>query len=200
MDNLLNNKFTEHYKLPPSSAAVATTVMDGMFSLRDTDTKGGGMANFANPDCKTIAHLNYESFVNSLPDNFTRRRKRCDYIVYTTSDQTHFLLCELVRTKTDGVRPDKRRQKREQLRESLHDISAVPDIKNFMAKYGKRRCCLFNARPPAPLLDNNAERPVTAPVAFNPPLKLEHRLPYVEVYGFEPILYEYSGASAYAFD
>ena len=195
MDNLLNNKFTAHYSLPPSCVACYVAVNEENFNL--CDAKGGGRANFENRTRKTINYVNYESFVDALPVGFQHERRRCDYIVHTASDRSHFLLCELTRTKNKTASRKRRRDKKKQLQESLRDIFDVPEIRSFMAKYEKCRCCLFNERPPAPALPGG--RSIIAPMAFNPSLQKEYEFSEIGMFGFEPKLYEFSGTSAYVF-
>ena len=202
MKNLLEYNFISHYGLTASVVVNVVSTTDIDFELIERTLTGIGIAKYSNPSSKEVSIVNYESFVNSLPIAFATGRERCDFIVYA-SDLSHFILNELTDTQpqyvTDFTRADgtlvkgKRNKAISQLKQTLQDISSVPDIDNFIKKHTVNHCCFFNTQPHAPI-------GITAIVAFGrlssvAPNGYKISNPEIEFLGFE--LWEFSGSQTY---
>jgi hypothetical protein len=170
MKNLLEHDFVSYYGLAVTVNVVSTTDTD--FDLIDDEKlicpPGQGTAKYNNSSHKEVNVINYESFINSLPDSFQYERENCDLIVYT-SDSSYFILNELTETQpqyvsdylTDGkLKTGKRIKAILQLKQTLEVISAVPEINNFIKQCTTKHCCFFNKPPTSPT-------GITATDAFN---------------------------------
>jgi hypothetical protein len=185
MKNLLEHDFVSHYGLAASVVVNVVSTTDTDFELID-DKKlvcpsGQGTAKYNNPSRKEVNVINYENFINSLPNRFQNRRERCDLIVYT-SDSSHFILNEL--TETQSQYASKKKDKAiSQLKQTLEVISAVPEINSFIKKCTTKHCCFFNKPPTSP-------KDINATDAFNR-LSLISKNgintpnPDIEAFGFE---------------
>jgi hypothetical protein len=196
MKSLLENDFISHYGLKAASVTVHT-ISTTDFELVDDATmiypSGRGIAKYSNPTHKEVNVINYETFIDSLPQTFRQGREKCDLLVYT-SDLSFFLLNELTKTQlqyvsdfiqtNDGLpRMEKRNKAISQLKQTLNDICAVPNIDTFIKKHKTKHCCFFN-NPPLPPPE------IIAPVAFGRLFSLTSYgiytvIPEIESYGFE---------------
>ena len=194
MESLLRNDFTAHYGLPVATVTdLSLNTNAPYFEIEDDSHRetqlhfmvGSGMANYQNANSYDVRIINYDKFLTSMPRNFQHGKDRCDLIVYTTN-QRYFLLNEL---KDRVPRRKVRRKAKDQLRDSLALILAVPTISAFANSHFNRHCCFFNKQSVAPLN-------ITAPKAFNrlstitnDGLKMSDIV--IESLGFE--FWEYSG-------
>jgi hypothetical protein len=166
MENLLKNSFIAHYQLPPCEALqLAIQTQEAYFEIEeDTSTqelrihqlRGSGTARFSNPKKIKITVVNYEKFLNSLPNDFQRGQERCDMIVVCNTD-AHFILGEL---KDSPDIKGHRKKAKKQLVASLLLLKDVPEILAIMNSKIAKKCCYFNKHSKAPEL-------ITAISAFN---------------------------------
>lgn len=199
MEQLLRTDFTAHYGLSTYSAPnLCIQTSATYFEIEDTVTKdvqihtsqGLGMARVANPGGIQITIGNYDKFVSELHHTFQHGRKRCDVLL--TCDNTHyFILGELKdRNITDQIRQQEVSDRaKEQLRQSLTTLKAVPTIQSYIDNKTHKRCCYFNKQSSAP-------SPITAVSAFNSlsnlfPDGFQMSNPDIEALGFE--YWEYTG-------
>jgi hypothetical protein len=206
MKDLLEHDFISHYGLTVSVPITVYSTDHSDFELVDDSTLicslGNGIAKYSNPNRKTVNVINYEAFINSLPQTFQNGREKCDLIV-STSDLSFFLLNELSKTQlqyvedftqSDGSpRIGKKNKAISQLKRTLKDLSAVPAIDTFIKRHKTKHCCFFN-KPPLP------PPRITATIAFNrlasiTPNGLNMRNPDMEALGFE--LWEFSDEQVY---
>ena len=198
METLLRNDFTVHYGLPISLITNIRKQTDAAYFEIEDDTNretqlftsvNNGTALYNNPNRKLFSIINYDKFITSFNANFQKGRKRCDLIVYTMNDTSHFLLNEL----KDANPKTGRRKAKSQLVSSLVDIMNVPQIDNFVNKFRIRLCCFFNKRITAPTS-------ISATNAFNlintiTQTGFQLSNPTIESFGFT--LYEYSGGKKF---
>jgi len=206
MKNLLEHNFVSHYGLTVSVTVNVVSTTNTNFDLKDDMVliypSGNGVAKYSNPSLKEVNVINYESFFKSLPQTFQNNKDNCDLIVYT-SDKQYFLLNELTNTKQEYVpdftlkngtlRTGKRNKAISQLKQTLEDISNVPDIDSLIKRHAIKHCCFFNAQAHAPI-------GIIATVAFNRlsfmnPNGYKMSNPDIESYDFE--LWEFSGNQTY---
>ena len=206
MVNLLEHNFISHYGLTASVPVDVVFTTDADFDLKDDAVlvypSGAGIAKYSNPHRKGVNVINYEHFIDSLPITFQKGKEKCDLIVYI-SDLSYFILNELTNTLpkyipdftlTDGTpRIGKRNKAISQLRQTLKDISNVPDIDCFIKQHSTKHCCFFNTQTHAPV-------GIIATVAFSRlssiiPNGYKISNPDIESYGFE--LWEFSGNQTY---
>lgn len=178
MKDLLENEFITRYNRNPENPVqvfvIAKSTQDKLFELKDDDKdiicNDLGIARYANPNQIIVNVINYESFINSLPQrvqsSFT---KRCDLIVYT-ADKGHFLLNELTNTETKllyehetyGIKTEGKISKaKQQLKLSLENLLNVSEIKKYTENFAFKRCCFFSKQ------ENNAPKEITAVENFN---------------------------------
>lgn len=192
MENLLRVDFVNHHILP-ACTVVAHTVNHDTFEIDDISrvlqVRAGisnGMAKYQNPQAKTVSIVDYDGFLTSTPHLFQHGKKRCDVILHTTTDASHFLLNELkdriplteVLTKATA-----------QMLATLTELHTVPSIVNFIATFTTKKCCYCNRQSTAPAI-------ITATTAFN---RVSTLAPHgflltntdIQNFGFE--LWEYSG-------
>jgi hypothetical protein len=204
MHTLLNNFFALHHGCTiPVPAAVRNQNAAAQFTLQD----GRYRAHFTNPLLKTIFDINYEQFVNGLPQNVQQGMKRCDFIVYA-SDDSHFLLAELTFRPPSELfgkhQMNKRDYARIQLEKSLGNLIDVPQIIPFISRFpADNRCCCFFSKEPLPSSVQNS--PIQATItAFNRVSNLPQassglqlRIPAINALGFN--YREFSGNQQYSF-
>ena len=199
METLLRNDFTSYYGLPVASGILKKATNLSYFELKDDvnliyPNNGDGIAKYKNTNSLLVNMLNYEAFIDTLPQSFCQNRKKCDLIVYTDSPQ-YFLLNELTDTlpkyvdsfiNSYGLQQGKREKAISQLKSSLFDLMAVSTIRTFSDGFDEKRCCFFNKKPNAPSV-------IIAVLALNTISQngLQMSNPEMEVFGFS--LYEYSG-------
>lgn len=201
MESLLKNDFTSHYNLAASTVSnICATTTTATFELNDDNVLihtvvNAGVAKYSNPTSAEVTVLNFEAFINSLPDAFKIGKEKCDLLVYTNTD---FLLNELTDTlpkyvapylNTKGPQQGKRQKAITQLYSSLQLIMEVSTIRVFINRRSIRRCCFFSKQAIAP-------EGITASAAFNKlntiasqGLKMNN--PAIANLGFE--LWEFSG-------
>jgi hypothetical protein len=206
MKNLLEKDFISHYRLSASPSVNVVSTSNADFDLKDDSVlvypSGAGIAKYSNPNKKEVNVINFETFINSLPTTFQTGREKCDLIVYT-SDLSHFLLNELTETnlkyisdftQTDGTpRIGKRNKAVSQLKQTLKDVSDVPNINTFIKRHRIKQCCFFNKPPLSPT-------GIVATIAFTrlstiTPYGLNMRNPEIESYGFD--FWEFSTPQSY---
>jgi hypothetical protein len=196
MKNLLEHDFVSHYELTASVTVNVVSTTDTDFDLIDDEKlicpSGQGTAKYNNSSHKEVNVIGYDDFITSLPYSFQKGKERCDLIVYT-SDSSYFILNELTKTQPQHV-PDftlangiprigKRNKAISQLKQTLEDISAVPQINSFIKQCTTKHCCFFNKPPTAPT-------EINAPTAFNrlfaiSPNGIHTPNPDIEKWGFE---------------
>jgi hypothetical protein len=170
MEYLLRNDFTAHYGFPSCTTSnLSILTKEPYFEIEDTASKdiqlqtmkNKGMAKFSNPKGLDITIANYDKFLSSQPVPFQHGKKRCDILV-TCNGNGYFILGELkdriidVEIKQKNVRE----RAKEQLRQTLNTLIAVPTILTYIKTKNHRRCCYFNKQSSAPSL-------ITAVSAFN---------------------------------
>ncbi len=144
------------------------------------------MVKYQNPEKKAVKILDYDNFLTSTPANFQHGKKRCDVILHTTTDSSHFLLNEL---KNRIPITDVLIKATEQMIATLSVLNTVPSIVNFIDSFTTKKCCYCNKQAIAPAI-------LSATTAFNTlttlsPNGLKLSNSDIENFGFE--LWEYSG-------
>jgi len=212
VNTLLTTQFIAHYALTGSIAtAPFKETKATYFELKDDATLiyynvGDGIAPHKNNSNLQVKVVNYEAFHTDLPATFRHGKKICDLVVYTSLADNYFSLCELTDTASHRVPPftdlggnafpGKRSTAQTQLTSTLTLLSAVTDIKVFMAKFTIKRCCFFNKQA-TPIPAGTVT--ITAPTTFSrvntiteEGFEMSH--PAIEALGFT--LFEYSGGKA----
>lgn len=192
MENLLRVDFVNHHTLP-SCNVVSHRVNHKTFEIDDINrvlqVRAGinnGMSKYQNPHAKQVSIVDYDGFLTSTPEYFKHSKKRCDVILHTTTDASHFLLNELkdripkTKVLTDATA---------QMLATLNELYTVPSIVNFIATFATKKCCYCNRQSTAPAS-------IKATTAFN---RVSTLAPHgfllantdIQNFGFE--LWEYSG-------
>lgn len=187
MKDLLENDFIKHYnqhsELPvPQNKIniIFKSINDISFEIKDKTEKKDSDGNdidavaiYSNPNRFQINTINYEKFVQDLPQRMKikedgKRNDICDYIVYSENNK-YFLLNELTdtnpkyiqeHTNTKGKQEGKLKKAQRQLLRSLELLNDVPSIHRYMQQFEMKQCCFFNSyTTPQPDVDNiNAEQ------------------------------------------
>lgn len=123
-------------------------ISDPLFDIQDKkptikQPAGAGSATYDNPNGRQLLFIDYEDFIDQLPDENKKYIKKCDFIAYTTDTRSIFILNELSQS---GSPSSKFSKAREQLRESLFYLSDTPAIKSFIDMYPKKLCVFSNKR------------------------------------------------------
>ncbi len=192
MENLLRVDFVNHHTLPACNV-VAHRVNHNTFEIDDIgrvlQVRAGitnGMVKYQNPQTKQVSIVDYDVFLTSTPHVFQHGKKRCDVILHTTTDTSHFLLNELKdRTPKTKVLTGATAQ----MLATLNELYTVPSIVNFIATFATKKCCYCNRQSTAPAS-------ISATTAFN---RASTLAPHgfllantdIQNFGFE--LWEYSG-------
>lgn len=100
-----------------------------------------GSATYHNTKGKAIKFIDYEDFVNQLPDNLQKGIKRCDFIAYDTVNASFFILNELSQS---GSPKTKLSDARWQLEKTAFYFLNTPAIKNFIDRYDRKSCIFSN--------------------------------------------------------
>jgi len=178
MRDLLEQDFKNYYNLNVSVSANVVSTNDLTFDLIDDVQiiyqSNNGIAKYANPQRNEVNVINYELFIDSLPDVFKRGKEKCDLIVFTSNAQ-YFLLNELTDTESQYVLPftnqrgkqeGKESKAKRQLKLSLTYLITVPTINNFIQQFPIKHCCFFSKQPYIPQQINTTHR-LNAIQAFN---------------------------------
>ena len=156
------------------------------FDLMDKKTPfivnyNNGSVTYNNPLEKTIHVTNYEEFVNSLPKNLQKGKKRCDFLVYQENERSFFILNELSQSRNiDSKESDALYQ----LQNTLDNLCKVNSIKTIIDSCFQK-LCIFS----------NRIQPVSAPLGmtdgFNNTFetRVQQAVPFeyddINKYGFE---------------
>lgn len=192
MENLLRVDFVNHHGLPACTFDYHQ-VDYNFFEIDDINRQlqvragiTNGMAKYQNPHAKQVAIIDYDGFLTSTPHAFHQGKKRCDVILHTTADASHFLLNELKdRTPKTKVLTGATAQ----MLATLNELHTVPSIVNFIATFATKKCCYCNRQSTAPAS-------ITATTAFNRVSTLAPQgflLANTDIQNFGFELWEYSG-------
>jgi hypothetical protein len=154
MINLLKGQFIRYLANRQSSSVIfeedefivkAEVTSDVLFDIMDKKETilqpiGEGSATYNNPEGKTITFIDYEDFINQLPDSLSKNIKRCDFLAYD-SDCTSFILNELSQS---GSRANKLNDARKQLHKTAFLLCGVAEIKEFIYHHKNKQCIFSN--------------------------------------------------------
>jgi hypothetical protein len=102
---------------------------------------GQGSVTYQNLESKTIRFIDFEDFINQLPDYLNKEVKRCDFIAYDTQNKTFFILNELSQSK---IEKDKRTKALQQLHQAAFYFSETTDINTFINTFQSKKCIFSN--------------------------------------------------------
>lgn len=163
MEHLLRVDFVKHHSLPACTVDFQL-VNHSTFEIDDISrvlhVRAGitnGMAKYENPQLKQVSVVDYDGFLTSTPHLFQQGKKRCDVILHTTTDTSHFLLNEL---KDRIPKTEVLTGATAQMLATLNELYTVPSIVNLIATFSTKKCCYCNRQSTAPAS-------ITATTAFN---------------------------------
>lgn len=192
MDDLLRIDFVNHHTLPACTIIVRNVnfeyfeIDDEARVLKVNEGITNGMAKYQNPEKKTVKIIDYDNFLTSTPHSFQHGKKRCDVILHTTSDSSHFILNELKdRIPVTNVLITAT----EQLIATLNVLHTVPSIVNYINTFTIKKCYYCNKQSTAPAI-------LSVTTAFNTLSTLSSngfKLPNTDIENFGFELWEISG-------
>jgi len=102
---------------------------------------GQGSATYQNAQSKTIVFIDYENFIDQLPEPFQIGKKRCDFIAYDSDCSSFILFHELSASSSSGNKLNRARQ---QLHSTLFLLSSIPEAKAFLDRFPRKECIFSN--------------------------------------------------------
>lgn len=102
---------------------------------------GQGSATYRNLSEKEIRFIDFEDFINQLPENLSKEVKRCDFIAFDTKTNTFFILNELSQSATAK---DKKNKALQQLHRAAFYFNETPAINAFINTFQTKKCIFSN--------------------------------------------------------
>lgn len=99
-----------------------------------------GSVTYKNPKKQSVSVIDYEKYINSLPDSVQNGLKRCDFLVYS-EDSDVFILNELSQSKNVF---DKESHAIHQLADTLALLLECNETKSKILNYGEKYCIFSN--------------------------------------------------------
>jgi hypothetical protein len=102
---------------------------------------GEGSATYRNLERKTITFIDFEDFINQLPEDLNKEVKRCDFIAYDHLTKTVFILNELSLSASVS---NKRSKALQQLHRAAFSFNEVLTINAFINTFNAKKCIFSN--------------------------------------------------------
>lgn len=138
---------------------------------------GAGSVTYHNPEKVEVNVINYENFLNSLPEYISKGLKRPDFIAYDSdSDSNFFIINEL----SQGKPANKRSDAKTQMHSALKLLMEIDESREFIRKRS-HKLCVFSCRSQFPDTPENIadafglnakKLPAKTPIKFQPITKV----------------------------
>ncbi len=198
MDNLLVEYFVKYINTKRSvyqpcditiTSFRSDVIDNSIFDIEDKkgtiiQPVGTGSATYNNINNKIIAFIDYEDFLNQVPNELikTINLKKCDFIAYDLENSSFFILNELSKS---GKANNKRNDAKLQLSNALHHLMNIPEIRLFINGFSSQKCIFSNRIKSMPTPENIADAFELIKVYLPEPITLNFQP--ITKWGFELI-------------